>query len=121
MVFSMVAYATYKGDCNSIFVLNLSPINTYVTCVYVFVCINALVSYPLQILAAFDIAEQHRYFKTGNHTKVKKIAMRSLVIIFVTGVALIIPDFTTFLDIAGSLGAGVIAFILPPLLYNEQF
>ena len=65
----MVAYATYKGDCNSIFVLNLSPINAYVTCVYVFVCINALVSYPLQILAAFDIAEQHRYFKTGDHTK----------------------------------------------------
>ena len=39
----------------------------------------------------------------------------------VTGVALIIPDFTTFLDISGSLGAGVIAFVLPPLLYNKQF
>ena len=39
----------------------------------------------------------------------------------VTGVALIIPDFTTFLDISGSLGAGMIAFVLPPLLYNKQF
>ena len=39
----------------------------------------------------------------------------------VTGVALIIPDFTTFLDIVGALGAGTLAFILPPLLYNAQF
>ena len=50
--------------------------------------------------------------------KMKSVTMRSLVICVVTGIALIIPDFTVFLDIAGALGAGVIAFILPPLLYN---
>lgn len=47
--------------------------------------------------------------------------MRSVVIVCISGIACIIPDFTVFLDIAGSLGAGVIAFILPPLLYNEEF
>ena len=47
--------------------------------------------------------------------------MRSFVIVCITGVALVIPDFTVFLDIAGALGAGVIAFILPPLLYNKEF
>ncbi len=47
--------------------------------------------------------------------------MRSSVIVLVTGIALLIPDFTVFLDIAGSLGASVIAFILPPLLYNAEF
>ena len=47
--------------------------------------------------------------------------MRSLVIIACTCIALIIPDFTIFLDIAGALGAGVIAFILPPILYNAEF
>lgn len=44
-----------------------------------------------------------------------------MVIICITAIALVIPDFTVFLDIAGALGAGVIAFILPPLLYNEEF
>ena len=72
-------------------------------------------------MAAFDIAEQHPYFKVGNHLKIKKVIMRSIVIVCITGIALIIPDFTIFLDIAGALGAGVIAFILPPLLYNKQF
>ena len=51
----------------------------------------------------------------------KSVVMRSLVICCVTAIALIIPDFTIFTDIAGALGAGVIAFVLPPLLYNVQF
>ena len=51
----------------------------------------------------------------------KSVIMRSIVIFAVTGVALVIPNFTVFLDIAGAIGAGVIGFILPPLMYNEQF
>ena len=70
-------------------------------------------------MAAFDIAEQHPFFKVGERTKLKKIAMRTFVMICITCIALIIPDFTVFLDIAGALGAGVIAFILPPLLFNQ--
>ena len=57
MIFAMVGYSTYKQDCNSIFVLNFEPINTYVTFIFCCVCVNAFISYPVQILAAFDIAE----------------------------------------------------------------
>ena len=39
----------------------------------------------------------------------------------VTGIALIIPNFTDFLNIGGSLGAAMIAFVLPPILYNKEF
>ena len=53
--------------------------------------------------------------------KAKSVIFRSLVICSVTGIALLIPDFTTFCDIAGALGAAVVAFILPPLMYNNQF
>ena len=121
VIFALVAYSVYKVECNSIFVLNLMPINELVTFIYVCVCINCFISYPLQILAAFDIAEQHSFFKTGSYLKLKKVLMRSLVIFFTTGIALIIPNFTIFLDIAGALGACVIAFIFPPLLYNKEF
>ena len=121
MVFSMVGYATYKGDCNSIFVLNFEPINGYITFIFACVCINCFISYPLQILVAFDIGEQHRFFKEGSNLKLKKVCFRSIIIVFITLVASVIPDFTLFLDIAGALGAGVIAFILPPLLYNAEF
>ena len=51
--------------------------------------------------------------------KIKSVVMRSVVIMLVTCVALIIPDFTTFLDIMGAIAAGAVAFVFPPLLYNE--
>ena len=57
MVFATLAYYVYREDCNSIFVLNLQPINGYVTFIFFCVCINCFISYPVQILAAFDIAE----------------------------------------------------------------
>ena len=34
---------------------------------------------------------------------------------------MIIPDFTDFLNIAGSIGSAMIAFILPPLIYMRVF
>ena len=57
MVFSTFAYVVYRDETNSIFTLNLVPIDGLVTFVLFCVCLNALLSYPLQILAAFDIAE----------------------------------------------------------------
>ena len=123
MVFSTFGYIVYRDETNPIFTLNLVPINGLITFVLFCVCINAFVSYPIQILAAFDIAEQHAFFKTGTKSmkKTKSVVFRSLVICLASGVAMLIPDFTTFLDIAGAIGAGVVAFILPPLMYNTQF
>ena len=57
MVFSTFGYVVYKGETNPIFTLNLQPINGLVTFILFCVCMNAFVSYPVQILAAFDIAE----------------------------------------------------------------
>jgi amino acid permease len=47
MIFSTVAYATYKETCNSIFILNLEPVNAYVTTIVTLVCINCFISYPV--------------------------------------------------------------------------
>lgn len=86
-------------------------------------CFNALCSYPVQILAAFEIYEEHPFFKKGSETaqKLKIIGVRSLIVWLVTGISLLIPNFTDFLNIAGSVGSAMIAFILPPLLYLKEF
>lgn len=39
----------------------------------------------------------------------------------ITGISLLVPDFTDFLNIAGSIGSCMIAFVLPCLLYMEEF
>ena len=53
--------------------------------------------------------------------KLKKIGVRSVIVWLVTGISLLIPNFTDFLNIAGSLGSAMIAFVLPPLLYLSEF
>jgi amino acid permease len=47
--------------------------------------------------------------------------VRSLIVWLITGVSLLIPNFTDFLNIAGSVGSAMIAFVLPPLLYLSEF
>lgn len=124
MAFAAFSYYVYRDTCDPIFILSLQPVTILTTFISFCVCINCFFSYPVQILAAFDIAEQADFFKleeNATRKKVKSVLMRSGVIILITCVALIIPDFTIFLDIAGSLGAGVIAFVLPPLMYNKEF
>jgi amino acid permease len=121
-IFATIAYFCYVGQTNSILALNFAT-TPFTTFIIVCVCINALCSYPVQILCAFDILEQNKFFKTGTNCqkKAKSMVARSLIIMLITGIALLIPNFTDFLNIMGSLGAALIAFILPPWLYNIEF
>lgn len=48
---------------------------------------------------------------------VKIISERTIMIILVTTVCAFIPRFLPFLNIMGSLGSGLLAFILPPFFY----
>ena len=49
------------------------------------------------------------------------MAVRSVIVWIVTGISLLIPNFTDFLNIAGSIGSAAIAFILPPFLFMIEF
>jgi len=42
-------------------------------------------------------------------------------ILLITGLSLLIPSFTDFVNIAGALGGATITCIMPPLLYNIEF
>ena len=90
--------------------------NTFFTVIIIGVSLNAFMTYPVQILCVFDTMEKATFFE--NHRKVKSILARSVVICAITGIALVIPNFTDFLNLAGGFGAGLVSLILPPLFYN---
>jgi solute carrier family 36 (proton-coupled amino acid transporter) len=123
MTFATICYVTYRKYTQDIFTMSLLPITLFTIFIRICTCFNALCSYPVQILAAFKIYENHPFFKTGSNLlmKAKKIITRSIIIWIITGVALVIPNFTDFLNIAGSISSAAIAFILPPLLYMVEF
>ena len=61
MVFASVCYVTYRDTIKDIFVLTL-PLSGFTIFIRCCTCFNALCSYPVQILAAFEIYETHPFF-----------------------------------------------------------
>jgi amino acid permease len=122
--FAIICYWTYRDDViQPIFTMSLVPIDSMVIFIYVCVCINALTSYPIQILAAFSIIES---FTLNNHdshqiAKLKKFSLRALIIIMTTIVCMVVKTFTDFINIAGALGSVTVAFILPQMFYFRTY
>lgn len=60
--FSTICYSVFREESMPIFTMNLDPTRPLVLFIFFCVCINALTSYPIQILAAFAIVEKSSVF-----------------------------------------------------------
>ena len=126
MILATVCYATYRGSLGSVDYVTekLLPITGFTILINVLFCLNALTSYPVQILCAFEIIEDLPFFKMESDSRlrynIKLYTERILVILVVTIAAVVIPKFIDFLNIMGSLGAASLGFILPPLYYIKD-
>lgn len=58
LIFATISYFAYKSTIFDYIAFNLVPLNTFVIITNVFFCINALTSYPVQILCVFEIIEE---------------------------------------------------------------
>ncbi len=122
--FASYCYYSYRDvDVKDIFMLNLVPVKEVVVLIILMVSFNAMCSYPLQILAAFEIYEAAEFFKSGSASsnRAKVLLCRTVIVVIVSCIALIVPNFTDFINIAGSLGSTIIGFVIPPLIYLKEF
>eukprot|EP00347_Sterkiella_histriomuscorum_P016583 403352633 len=124
MIMTFVCYFTYRGLSMEYITSNLK-INGLTIFVYILFSYNAIASYPVQILCAFEIIEELKFFKQESDSNlirnVKVYSERILVIVVVTIVAVIVPRFVDFLNITGALGSSILGFILPPLYYFKCY
>jgi amino acid permease len=120
MILGTMGYLCYRTDIDTYINMQL-PINAFSIIITALLCVNAFSSYPVQILCTFEIIEELSFFKNDHDSRtVKNIKMyseRIIIIILVTVVSSLIPNFLDFLNLAGSLGSSVLAFILPPIYY----
>lgn len=123
MIFSTICFLDYRVNISTYITSNMVPINGFVVVCIVLFSINALSSYPIQILCCFEIIEEAKFFNNTEDTRFKKnlkiYTERIIVIILVTVVSSSIPNFIAFLNLAGSIGSSVLAFILPPIYYIQ--
>jgi solute carrier family 36 (proton-coupled amino acid transporter) len=122
MILASISYVTYKDETGKKdYITQNLPITAFTIAIQILFCINALSSYPIQILCAFEIIEDLEFFSRKQDSKLvhnfKVITERVLVILVVTLVAILIPSFVDFLNISGSIGAASLGFILPPIYY----
>jgi amino acid permease len=61
LLLSNLCYFTYRGDTLDYVTANL-PINGFTIFLYILFSINAITSYPIQILCAFEIIEDLKFF-----------------------------------------------------------
>lgn len=122
--FATICYLVYREDTQPIFTMSLVPMNTMVVFIMGCICINALTSYPIQILAAFTIIERFTFVSSDSMVgldRIKRVSLRSLIIVMTTLVCMVVKTFTDFINIAGALGSVTVAFILPQLFYYYTF
>ena len=116
IVFASICYSVFREESKPIFSMNLTPVSPYVIVIFTCICINALTSYPVQVLAAFNIIEKTSLF-TRSTSRVellsKKLISRTIIIISTTVLSMLVPSFTDFINIAGSVGSAAVAFIIP--------
>jgi len=124
MLLALVCYFNYRGTASDYITANLG-INGFTIFLYILFSINTIASYPIQILCAFEIIEDLKFFrKEYDSNLIKNIKIyseRVLVIVFITIIAIIVPRFVDFLNISGSLGASALGFILPPIYYLQTY
>ena len=88
------------------------------------ICVNALTSYPVQILAAFAIIEKLIMMPEDHQNGmnvVKRVTLRALIIIMTTLLCMVVKTFTDFINIAGALGSVTVAFVLPQIFYLKVY
>ncbi|MCE2055043.1 Amino acid transporter avt3b [Datura stramonium] len=78
-------------------------------------CINLFFTFPLMLNPAFEVFE--RRFTNGNYC----VWMRWILVLGVTMVALLVPNFADFMSLVGSSTCCTLGFILPALFHYQVF
>mmetsp|Transcript_108019 Transcript_108019/g.149273 ORF Transcript_108019/g.149273 Transcript_108019/m.149273 type:complete len:156 (-) Transcript_108019:135-602(-) len=105
--------------------VNLAPMSGTVIFIMGCFAFNIIITYPVQILAAFHVVELHRWFRpeynSQNMVLAKRVLVRTLVVILVTLTACLIPDLTFTANIGGAIFAYTVGIFIPVFLYNWEF
>ena len=119
MILATISYITYRSSTEEYVTSNLPkiPYNIIIICLF---CINALASYPIQILCTFEIIEEYAFFNNPKDSSLKKsvkiYSERIIIVTLLTIFTSLIPNFIDFLNIVGTFGSATLGFIFPPML-----
>ncbi|KAG2331771.1 hypothetical protein Bca4012_018649 [Brassica carinata] len=112
--FGVLGYMAFGDETMDIITANLGP-GLVSSLVKLGLCINLFFTFPLMMNPVFEIVE--RRFWSGMYC----VWLRWLLVLAVTLVALLVPNFADFLSLVGSSVCCALGFVLPALFHLIVF
>ncbi len=127
MSFSVLAYSFFLDGTASIIVQNL-PNTWIVIVVKVCICINVLLTFPVQLFPAVLFVERVA-FGSEEHSCTsprfanfwRRNAVRTALVAGIIGLSVAIPFFEVVVSLVGGIGNGTAGFVLPAILHLMVF
>mmetsp|Transcript_83169 Transcript_83169/g.179498 ORF Transcript_83169/g.179498 Transcript_83169/m.179498 type:complete len:101 (+) Transcript_83169:361-663(+) len=79
--------------------------------------VGILMTYNIQMLPVFQTVQNSDWFQAREDQDRMRIATNVGLICLTGLVAMLIPSFSLFVNLIGSVACGILLFILPPLCY----
>lgn len=112
--FGVMGYFAFGSSTKDIVTSNMEK-GLLSTTVKLGLCINLFFTFPLMLNPAFEVFE--RRFSNGNYC----VWMRWILVLGVTMVALLVPNFADFMSLVGSSTCCALGFILPAFFHYQVF
>lgn len=71
MLIGLVAYFTFRSQTKDYITSNLEPLDGFAITTNLMFCLNALTSYPIQILCCFELVEKMAFFNNKEESNCK--------------------------------------------------
>ncbi|CAD8190975.1 unnamed protein product [Paramecium pentaurelia] len=125
IIFSLVCGFGYGIDINQIVLFNLQD-NPFMAVVQISYAIGLLLSFPVQLLPAFQILEGNEkvnsyIYKSQDSANRKRIIIRMVQVVLLSLIAMFIPQFAVFLSLVGGFSGSALQFYFPLVIYKKNF
>lgn len=128
MVVTSTAVLAYGDATNSIIFLNLDQHNEFYLVFELGYLISIILGIPTQLFAITRIIENYKIFRsfiqvenTNKKSKLKRQLIRIPLLLIIVSIAMVIPSFSSFLNIISGITFTITAFAIPVILYYIHF
>ncbi|XP_068645967.1 amino acid transporter AVT3B-like [Aristolochia californica] len=113
-IFGVLGYMAFGEETNDIITTNLGR-GIVSGLVQIGLCINLFFTFPLMMNPVYEVAE--RRFSGGRYC----LWLRWIIVLIVSLMALLVPNFADFLSLVGSSVCIILGFVLPALFHLIVF
>jgi amino acid permease len=98
--------------------------NAVVVGIQVLLCVDLLFTLPILLAAAREIIEEKLIAllpKDSAFVEYTRNVTRTVLVLLICGISYVVPQFADVLNILGGLFQSIVAFVVPPLVFNRVF